>query len=93
MHGGDLEALSYQVIQYGLPLIFYPTRCWNCELVWKLTIVILTQDLHKIWNSVSHEFAMRRNCIQELDELLVKYEIERAAMVEYQNGVLILIEY
>ncbi|XP_053509895.1 coiled-coil domain-containing protein 180 isoform X1 [Ictalurus furcatus] len=50
MHGGDLEALSYQ-------------------------------DLHKIWNSVSHEFAMRRNCIQELDELLVKYEIERAAMI------------
>ncbi|KAF4074532.1 hypothetical protein AMELA_G00240320 [Ameiurus melas] len=50
MHGGDLEALSYQ-------------------------------DLHKIWKSVSHEFALRRNCIQELDELLVKYEIERAAMI------------
>ncbi|KAB5528452.1 hypothetical protein PHYPO_G00140370 [Pangasianodon hypophthalmus] len=39
------------------------------------------QDLHEIWNSVSHESAMRRNCIQELDELFVKYEIDRAAVI------------
>ncbi|XP_060762949.1 coiled-coil domain-containing protein 180-like [Neoarius graeffei] len=39
------------------------------------------QDLHEIWTCVSHEFAMRRNCIQELDELFVKYELERAAMI------------
>ncbi|KAK3514522.1 hypothetical protein QTP70_021500 [Hemibagrus guttatus] len=39
------------------------------------------QDLHEIWTSVSYESAMRRNCIQELDELFVKYEIERAALI------------
>lgn len=55
--------------------------------------MILTQDLHEIWTSVSHESAMRRNCIQELDELIVKYETERAAVVENQNGVLIIIIY
>ncbi|KAF5896750.1 coiled-coil domain-containing protein, partial [Clarias magur] len=39
------------------------------------------QDLHELWNSVSHVTTMRRNCIQELDKLFVKYEIERAAML------------
>ncbi|XP_060738579.1 coiled-coil domain-containing protein 180-like [Tachysurus vachellii] len=39
------------------------------------------QDLHEIWTSVSHKSAMRRNCIQELDELFVKYESERAAVI------------
>ncbi|KAM9446078.1 coiled-coil domain-containing protein 180-like [Clarias gariepinus] len=39
------------------------------------------QDLHELWNSVSHVSAMRRNCIQELDKLFVKYEIERAEMI------------
>ncbi|KAK3539025.1 hypothetical protein QTP86_023480 [Hemibagrus guttatus] len=39
------------------------------------------QDLHEIWTSVSHESAMRRNCIQELDELFVKYETEQAALI------------
>ncbi|XP_058230944.1 coiled-coil domain-containing protein 180-like [Hemibagrus wyckioides] len=39
------------------------------------------QDLHEIWTSVSHESAMRRNCIQELDELIVKYETERAGVI------------
>ncbi|XP_053336620.1 coiled-coil domain-containing protein 180-like [Clarias gariepinus] len=39
------------------------------------------QDLHELWNSVSHVTAMKRNCIQELDKLFVKYELERAAMI------------
>ncbi|GAA6098332.1 coiled-coil domain-containing protein 180-like isoform X3 [Tachysurus ichikawai] len=39
------------------------------------------QDLHEIWTSVSHKSAMKRNCIQELDELFVKYESERAAVI------------
>ncbi|KAI5088230.1 coiled-coil domain-containing protein 180 isoform X1 [Silurus meridionalis] len=39
------------------------------------------QDLHEIWNSVSQVSSMRRNCIQELDELFVKYEIERAKVI------------
>ncbi|XP_047674930.1 coiled-coil domain-containing protein 180-like isoform X2 [Tachysurus fulvidraco] len=41
------------------------------------------QDLHEIWTSVNHKSAMKRNCIQELDELFVKYESERAAMFAY----------
>lgn len=39
---------------------------------------------------MSHVSAMRRNCIQELDELFIKYEIERAAAVACQNGVIIM---
>ncbi|KAF5896748.1 coiled-coil domain-containing protein, partial [Clarias magur] len=39
------------------------------------------QDLHELWNSVSHVTTMKRNCIQELDKLFVKYELERAAKI------------
>ncbi|TSM86003.1 Caspase recruitment domain-containing protein 9 [Bagarius yarrelli] len=39
------------------------------------------QGLQEFWTSVSRTFAMRRNCIQELDELFVKYEIQRAAEI------------
>lgn len=55
--------------------------------------MILIQDLHEIWTSVSHKSAMKRNCIQELDELFVKYESERAAVVAYQNRLVIIIMY
>ncbi|KAK1792189.1 hypothetical protein P4O66_012146 [Electrophorus voltai] len=39
------------------------------------------QDLHEIWNTVSLESARRRKEIHELDEILLKFETERAAMI------------
>lgn len=68
------------------------TNCSNCEMLTtclgiSLFFFLLPQDLHEIWNSVSLKSAIRRNCIQELVELFVKYEIERATAVAYQTGV------
>lgn len=89
-HGGDLEALNYQVISScRLPLLLQEkslklsTVDVDDSLVDVSYTVIFTQKLHEIWNSVSHESAMRRNCVQEFDELLVKYELERAEAVIY----------
>ncbi|XP_036454190.1 coiled-coil domain-containing protein 180 [Colossoma macropomum] len=39
------------------------------------------QDLHEFWSNVSHESAMRRKLIQELDETFIKFEAERALMI------------
>ncbi|KAI4898344.1 hypothetical protein NFI96_024571 [Prochilodus magdalenae] len=39
------------------------------------------QELHEFWNTVSHESALRRKLIQELDETFIKFEAERASMI------------
>ncbi|KAL6465394.1 hypothetical protein MHYP_G00255270 [Metynnis hypsauchen] len=39
------------------------------------------QDLYEFWSNVSHESAMRRKLIQELDETFIKFEAERALMI------------
>ncbi|XP_026067899.1 coiled-coil domain-containing protein 180 [Carassius auratus] len=39
------------------------------------------QDMHDIWNKVSHESSLKRKWIKELDEIYAKYESERKAMI------------
>ncbi|KAK2911716.1 hypothetical protein Q8A67_003849 [Cirrhinus molitorella] len=39
------------------------------------------QDMHEIWNKVSHESSLKRKWIEELDEIYSKYESERKAMI------------
>ncbi|XP_050966695.1 coiled-coil domain-containing protein 180 isoform X2 [Labeo rohita] len=39
------------------------------------------EDMHEIWNKVSHESSLKRKWIKELDEIYSKYESERKTMI------------